>query len=347
MATASEGRTVDTAGPDLGAVPGAGMPRRPDYITDPGARPRLRAEPGPRFPFPLPNGWFIVARAEDVAPGELVPLHYFGRDLVVFRTAGGVARTVGAYCAHLGAHLASGGTVAGECVVCPFHGWAYNGGSGRCTDIPYGSGRVPSKARIRSYPTVERNRMVWAWFHLEAKEPFYEVPEVAEFSDPAFGDPYTVDFTLRTVCQEMAENNHDAAHFRFVHGTETVPEEEAVIDGTYKRVTGMGGMFVRESFGLGLGVLRIRDSLTFLSSTTPVDEEHVHVRWTFLAPVSAGPGAARAASVALTSGLSQDIPIWENKRYLERPVLLKEERGILDHRAWCQQFYSDPARAAD
>lgn len=324
-----------------------GLPRRTDFIGDTSIRPVLRREAGPRFPFPIPNGWFIVAQSGEVAPGEVVPLHYFGRDLVCFRTAAGEARVTGAYCAHLGAHLASGGRVEGERIVCPFHGWCYDGASGRCTEIPYGTGRVPAKARIRALPTVERNRMVWAWFHLEGKAPFYDVPEVAEFGDPAFGEPYTVDFTVRTACQEMAENNHDAAHFRFVHGTDAIPEDDVLIDGTYKRVVSDGGAFVRETFGLGLGVLRIRDFVTFLSSTTPVDDEQVHVRWTFLAPAGHGPGAARAASAALTGGLSQDIPIWENKRYLPRPVLLKEERTILDHRRWCLQFYSDPALAID
>ena len=46
-------------------------------------------------------------------------------------------------------------------------------------------------------------------------------------------------------------------------------------------------------------------------------------------------------------GISQDIPIWENKRYVERPVLIKDERTILEHREWCQQFYSDPTKAID
>ena len=31
------------------------------------------------------------------------------------------------------------------------------------------------------------------------------------------------------------------------------------IDGTYKRVVSIGGAFVRETFGLGLGVLRVHD----------------------------------------------------------------------------------------
>jgi hypothetical protein len=145
----------------------------------------------------------------------------------------------------------------------------------------------------------------------------------------------------------MAENNHDQAHFQFIHGTESIPEEDILIDGTYKRVIGMNGAFTRETFGLGLGVLRVKDYVTFFSSTTPVDEEHVQVRWTFLSPKEKGPDAAQEAALGFTSALSQDIPIWENKRYVERPVLVKDERTILDHREWCQQFYSDPELAID
>ena len=71
------------------------------------------------------------------------------------------------------------------------------------------------------------------------------------------------------------------------------------------------------------------------------------MRWTFLSPLSRGPEASQEAAVSFTSGLSQDIPLWENKRYVERPVLIKDERTILDHREWCKQFYSDPSQAID
>ena len=229
-------RTEDQAIEEgLGIQPEAGMPRRLDLIRDPSVRAHVRSEPGPRFPFPIPNGWFIVAASGDVAAGAVEPLHYFGRDLVVFRTESGVPRVTAAYCAHLGAHLGVGGTVHGEILQCPFHGWCYDGESGKCTDIPYGSGRIPTKAAVRAYPTLERNGMVWAWHHLEGKPPFYDVPEVPELSDPEWSDPYIAEFTIRTSCQEMAENNHDAVHFQFVHGTPAIPEQEMFIDGGYKR----------------------------------------------------------------------------------------------------------------
>lgn len=350
MTDLGTGTTTDMAsgagvtGPGDGSQ---GMPRLPDILFDHSLRPKVRTERGGRFPFPIPNGWFIVAASEELEPGTLRPLHYFGRDLVLFRTAGGAPRVTSAYCAHQGAHLGVGGRVEGEQLVCPFHGWCYDGATGRCVNVPYGSGRIPSQAKVRALPTLERNRMIWAWFHLEGKPPFYDVPEVPEFDDPEWSEPYTLDFTINSACQELAENNHDPAHFRFVHGTPDIPHEEAVIDGTHKRVVGMGGAFIRETFGLGLGVLRITNHVTFLSSTTPIDDEGVQVRWIFLTPRAAGPDAAVRSAESFAGGVSQDIPIWENKRYVERPVLLKEERSIIEHRQWCAQFYSDPSRAID
>jgi hypothetical protein len=101
----------------------------------------------------------------------------------------------------------------------------------------------------------------------------------------------------------------------------------------------MGGTFVRETFGLGLGVIRTLGWSTFMSSTTPIDAEHVLVRWIFTTPKD-GPSTPDEVADLFLGGVSQDIPIWENKVYVERPVLVKQERTILEHREWAKQFYS-------
>jgi nitrite reductase/ring-hydroxylating ferredoxin subunit len=318
---------------------GLPMPMSFDLTMGNAPRPRVRREVEPRFPFPVPNGWFVVAQSSELGPGDVAPLHYFGRDLVLFRTESGAPRLLDAYCAHLGAHLGAGGRVEGACMVCPSHGWRYDGESGRCAEIPYtASERVPSQARVRAYPTIERNRMIWAWYHASDGPPFYEVPVVPEFDDEAWLEPVCFEYPVATSCQEMAENNHDVVHFKYVHGSPDIEWDESVVDGPYKR-TSAGTSFVRETFGLGLGVLRTEGRFVFLSSTTPVDEENVHVRWVFSVPAARGAAAIDKLSHSFLSSVSQDIPIWENKVYRDRPVLAKEERGILVHREWAQQFY--------
>jgi nitrite reductase/ring-hydroxylating ferredoxin subunit len=327
---------------ELDAISGLPMPTNLDLTLGRATRPRARQETSKRFPFPIPNGWFIVAQASELRPGEMVPVHYFDRDLVVFRGEDGVARVVDAYCAHLGAHLAVGGRIEGSCIRCPFHGWRYDGTSGNCVEIPYAAAaRIPARAQIRAFPTLERNHMIWAWHHLAGGEPFYDVPVVPEFDDPSWSEPQCRDFWIRTCCQEMAENNHDFAHFQFVHGSADIPWDTHLIEGFYKRADAFGGSFVRETFGLGLGVLRTPGTFTFLSSTTPIDEENVHIRWVFTTPVSSGPEATAAIADRFLAGVSQDIPIWENKIYRDHPVLTKEEKGIAQHREWSKQFYSE------
>src|SRR4051794_19088485 len=268
-----------------GVFSGLPMPRNPGMLFDQSKRLRVTRPNGKRFPFPIPNGWFVVAAADEVDPGEIKALHYFGRDLVLFRTAGGEPRVLDAHCPHLGAHLAVGGKVEDDCIRCPFHGWRFDGDSGQCVEIPYGGAeRIPTKATARSYPTLERNHMIWAWHHLEGKPPFYDVPVVEEF-DHADWLPIVVrEYQVASCCQEMAENNVDYSHFKYVHGSDGIPEDEFIVDGAYKRATGSNGNFVREGFGLGLGVLRVKGFCTFLSSTTPIDEENLHVRWIFTAP---------------------------------------------------------------
>ncbi len=331
----------------VGEMPvGFPMPRDPELLADPGRRVRVTRRPGRRFPFPVPNGWFAVAESADLAVGAVLALYYFGRDLVAFRGDDGRAHVLDAHCPHLGAHLAVGGRVEGECLRCPFHGWLFEGDEGRCVEIPYAEGgRIPAKARARAYPVVERNGLVWAWHHAAGGAPFYEVPVVPELDHPDWLAPVLQEFEVAVACEDMAENNVDYAHFRFVHGTDAIPETDFVVDGTYKRTVSNEGAFVREGFGLGLGVLRIDGFTTFLSSTTPIDEEHVHVRWLFTAPRANGEAAAAEAAELLGGGVSQDIAIWENKLYRSQPVLTKGERPILEQRQWARQFYTDEVRA--
>ena len=148
------------------------MPRDPQALVDRARRPIVRsATAEPRFPFPVPNGWFIVAEARDLTPGEMKAFHLFGSDVVLFRGDDGAPYMVDAYCAHLGAHVGVGGKVEGDCIRCPFHGWRFDGATGACVEIPYGDlPRIPPKAHGRSYPTLERNHMVWAWHHAQDRK---------------------------------------------------------------------------------------------------------------------------------------------------------------------------------
>ncbi|MEO3783741.1 Rieske 2Fe-2S domain-containing protein [Actinocorallia sp. B10E7] len=304
-----------------------------------------------RFPFPIPNGWFAVARSDEVAAGKVIPAHYFGRDLAVFRTVDGEARVVDAYCVHLGANLAKGGRVAGQLLECPFHAWRYDGVSGRCVEVPYTDAEPSPKARVRAYPVVERFGLIFAWHQLGGAAPYIPMPEMEEFDDEDWSEPVFHEFHFATCCQEMAENNADYVHFKYVHGMESVPSGEVEYDGFVKTVTERQEFknkegkvypldFVRKSYGLGLGALRLKGVMSFVSSVSPVDEENVHIRWVFTFPRSMQKFSERMINT-FVEAIAEDVPIWENKVYVEKPLLIKGDGPIIEFRHWAGQFYGE------
>jgi nitrite reductase/ring-hydroxylating ferredoxin subunit len=305
-----------------------------------------------RFPFPLPNGWFAVAWSHELEPGAVQRVHYFGRDLVLFRTETGRAVVLDAHCPHLGAHLGVGGKVVGESIQCPFHAWRFDG-AGNCIEVPYAR-RIPPRARIRSWDVLERNAMILVWHHLEGAPPFFDVPALPEFTDPAWTEPQHFAFEVRSAVQELAENDHDTAHFVSVHGMDVIPELEVRYDG-FTRMAVTGGRretplgtfetrLVRESFGLGAMAVRsegIPGSGTLMfNSQTPIDDDHVHMRWSFTVTRNLAQSAGADFIEGLTEAVRPDIPIWEHKLFRPAPLLCDGDGPIAEFRSWAAQFYS-------
>lgn len=306
------------------------------------------------FPFPIPNGWFAVSFSDELAPGEIRPIHYFGRDLVLFRGESGGAHVLDAFCPHLGAHLGRGGVVTGDRVRCPFHAWEWDGPSGDCVRIPYAS-RIPAAARIESPPVVERNGYVLVWHHEEGKAPDYEIPPLPEFGDDGWTEFEKHEWVVATAAQEMGENGADSAHFQFVHGTKNVPVTESEENGAFRRMfqpirmkTPRGiveGAIDTHVHGMGFSVTRftgIAETLE-VACTTPIDEGRCHVRYGFMQPRSLKGGGAAAMIREVVRQTNQDIPIWESKVHLTRPILCDGDGPIAEYRRWCRQFYSVPS----
>ena len=80
------------------------------------------------------NFWYPVARADEVTNEAPVRARILGLDFVTFRDAEGRAHVLSDTCIHRGGALGRG-TVKGDYVECPYHGWQFNG-AGQCTFIP-------------------------------------------------------------------------------------------------------------------------------------------------------------------------------------------------------------------
>jgi phenylpropionate dioxygenase-like ring-hydroxylating dioxygenase large terminal subunit len=311
-----------------------------------------------RYPFPIPFGWFCVGYPEDFPAGEPKPLYYWDRHLVGWRDAEGAVHVQDAFCPHLGAHLGHGGTVDGCEIVCPFHGWRYDA-EGANTAIPY-SERLNRRARLRTFPTIERNGVVLSWYHPDGAAPLWEVPEIPELDGhPDWSTVIRTSYEIDASVQEMAENAVDSAHFRFVHNTAEVPtlEEyttgfpEAVMRSSQKFPTPRGvmeGKIDTHAWGPGVSLVAfsgIVDTLNY-AVTTPIGPDRCVVRFNFcvktMGDEKTTSGVGRAFVAEVDKQVREDKPIWEHKAHLVRPALADNDGPFMKFRKWAAQFYAEP-----
>lgn len=98
----------------------------------------------------FPNGWIPILESREIGVNEVKSVVCLGVELAVVRGATGQVSVLDAFCPHLGANLAVGGTVhqqkdngcQQDCIRCPFHGWSFRLTDGKCTNIPYEKGQL-------------------------------------------------------------------------------------------------------------------------------------------------------------------------------------------------------------
>lgn len=304
------------------------------------------------------------------------PVTIFGEDVVLYRTEGGTANVLDAYCPHLGAHLGHGGCVLEESIRCPWHGWQWSV-DGVNVAIPF-SDRTTKRAVIRRWHVREIDGIIIVWFDALGRDPLWEWPGIPEFRDPdgyyvpGDGVPGTFFYGTHPIKpQSPAENTADANHFPFVHGSSAPGElvdwkedghylrgEFAFLFGGDKASTWMTpngperGVIESEWWGVGLGVARFRlAGLTTaqLLGVTPVDHDNSLVFSSVASTkepesMDEPSGRSRQMMEAQVQQIENDFHIWKNQRYVENPLWVgSEERWYVAFRRWVANLYPDLA----
>ncbi|MBV6622518.1 MAG: aromatic ring-hydroxylating dioxygenase subunit alpha [Rivularia sp. (in: Bacteria)] len=317
----------------------------------------------------FPNGWFRIAYSNEIPPKTVKPLHYFGQDLVLFRTEKGVVRVFDAHCSHLGAHLGYGGIVKNETIQCPFHGWCFNN-SGNCTQIPY-TNKIPPKAQIRTWPVREVNGLIMIYYHSQGHSPDWEIPELPEFLSQNWTSLLPV---IRrkssTSTQEVGEGSIvDTAHFSHLHPHtfDEIKGESLVVSYptlTYKmypeynlsgvaKILGVEGKTSLDFTSYGLGCLVVRSSSKAMVEIetltmfllTPINQNSidfhflVSIKKVLNKPITALLKKFIKDSAIKT--LKEDMKIWENKIFRTHPLLCDGDGPIAQYRRWVSEFYTD------
>jgi phenylpropionate dioxygenase-like ring-hydroxylating dioxygenase large terminal subunit len=159
----------------------------------------------------LRRTWFPVARLEDVQAG-VVAGNILGTELVIYR-AGGRTTVAQGRCPHRGMALWLGQLRDG-CLECPYHGWLFEPGDGRCSHIPaLPAGSKVSGIALRTYPVREAYGHVWSCL----EDPYLPFPGLIGYGKADWQYGYGVPADLACGMRQLTENFRDMAHFPFVH----------------------------------------------------------------------------------------------------------------------------------
>ena len=305
-----------------------------------------------RYSFtPYPRGWFRAVFSSELEPGEVKVLKILGHELVAFRTESGRAAITDPHCPHLGAHLGYGAQVAGESIRCPFHHWEF-GVDGGCTRVPYAK-RIPPRAKLHSWPVTERNGMVMIYHDSAGGAPDFEVPELPELTDADWLPVDVKQWVVRGNWLDMNENCVDGVHFKYVHGTPSIPSTQAEIRAHVHVATSAFKMeapggpvdstLVTTDYGPGLQTVHINGLIPTLmvNTATPIDDDYTDVRFAYTVKTDGDAGKSRLANAIirdLKQQFEHDLPIWENKRCWDKPVLCDSDGPIATYRKWYSQF---------
>ena len=166
----------------------------------------------------LKNLWWPVEFSSNVVDRPL-SLKALGQYFVLFRDSKGQVNCLSDLCVHRGGPLSEGWlTDDKDSLVCPYHGWEF-GGDGQCTKIPAQPQRnIPTKARVDSYPVVEKYGYVWAFLGDLPEEERPPIPDIPELDDPQF-KRVEGSYYWKVNYERAMENGMDGSHAAFVHGS--------------------------------------------------------------------------------------------------------------------------------
>jgi 3-ketosteroid 9alpha-monooxygenase subunit A len=266
----------------------------------------------------------------------------------------------------MGADL-SIGKVEGDALVCKFHAWKW-GADGGCKEIPYAK-RIPPKARIQTWTTLEENKLLFVWNDPEGNGPRPEqaIPRIEPVFTSEWSDWSMVKWTIKNNCRELIDNVADMAHFGPVHGGSGTVYFADIFEG-HKATQVMVGKFdnlggkddylttIASYYGPAYQITHMFGNMgghpvesILLNSHTPIDQNSFELRFGVM--VKKFPGMTEEACAGMVKqyvdmtnkAFGEDVEIWHNKVRIDNPLLCDGDGPVYQNRQWYEQFYQDYA----
>jgi phenylpropionate dioxygenase-like ring-hydroxylating dioxygenase large terminal subunit len=163
----------------------------------------------------IKNCWYVAAWDMEVPAEGMLARTLLNEPVLLYRDSQGRVVALEDRCCHRAAPL-SLGKKEGDCVRCMYHGMKFDP-SGACVEIP-GQDTIPAKACVRSYPVVERDRLVWIWMGEPGRANADDIVDFFWHASPQWRMKpgylhYQANYKL------IVDNLLDFSHLAFVHPT--------------------------------------------------------------------------------------------------------------------------------
>jgi len=158
-----------------------------------------------------PDYWYAVGYDRALRRGQTMDVQFWNRSIALFRDDSGAIHAIENRCAHRQLKL-SLGHVEGCQLVCPYHGWTYNG-EGCVTEIPHELfGRPMPRFKVPSYPVRIRYGLIWVFPSEPERANEKGIPEIPELEGKHRWACVPLDFTWRAHYSMIIDNVSDFTH---------------------------------------------------------------------------------------------------------------------------------------
>ncbi len=188
------------------------------------------------------NAWYIAAWSEELDDG-LLARTIMNEPIVLYRDADGTPGGLEDRCCHRGAPLTHG-TIVEAGLECGYHGLTFDT-KGNCVRIP-GQKNIPPQARVRNYPVVERDQILWIWMGDPARADETLIVDYPYHNQPGEWPHRKAMFPIKANYMLMIDNLMDLTHLGYVH-RQTIggnPGQHVAAD-MDTRQTDRGAYFIR------------------------------------------------------------------------------------------------------
>lgn len=191
------------------------------------------------------NAWYVAGFSDEFPVDKLQGQVIACKPIVLWRGRSGKVVAFDNRCVHKRMPISEGRIRENGELECAYHGICYNE-AGACTSIPsHPEGPIPEQAKLRAFPIIEQDGLVWVWpgnaeVSTGVRPP--RVPEIADKDgDSIGGKPTAVPANYLL----LIENLLDITHFYPLHDGNVGDIENSKIPIEMEEGTVDGNQFIR------------------------------------------------------------------------------------------------------